>query len=93
MFNVAREAGDVGTRDAGRRLRNKVLSLAEDRPQQRVVLDFSGVEMLSSSFADEFVAKLAARYGRQRFAEHFELREMKPSVGTIVQIALWQRLH
>jgi hypothetical protein len=93
VFLVSRESGDVGTREAGRRLRNKVANLSRARETARIVLDFAGIDMVSSSFADEFVAKLARQLGRGAWSTRFELRNMNPSVGTIVQIALWHRLH
>jgi anti-sigma regulatory factor (Ser/Thr protein kinase) len=92
IFDIAAEASDVGTRDAGRRLRTKVLNLVGEGPGDHVVLDFSSVPMLSSSFADEFVAKLTKHLGRDVFNERFELRGLNPSVNTVVQIALYERL-
>ncbi len=92
VFDVREEASDLGTRDAGRRLCNKVQNLTQVQSGERVVLDFSNVDMISSSFADEFVAKLAAKFGRARFNQRFDLRGMTPTVNTITQIALWNRV-
>lgn len=92
VFRIVDEAGNLGTREAGRSLRTKVLNLSQTEDQERIVLDFGGVEMLSSSFADEFVAKLAHEVGKTSFFRRFELRHMNSSVDTIVQITLWDRL-
>jgi hypothetical protein len=92
VVDVAREASNLGTREAGRDLRNKVLNSTQSEVDERIVLDFGGVEMLSSSFADEFVAKLGGSLGKRVFFERFELRRMNPSVKTIVHSALWERL-
>jgi len=91
-FDVGLEASNVGTREAGRELRNKVLNLSQSEAEERVVLDFRRVDMLSSSFADEFVAKLAQELGKKGFFDKFDLRGMNASVKTIVHTALWDRL-
>ena len=47
---------DFGTRDMGQKLREKLLPLING--QEKVVLDFTGVNVVSNSFADECIAKL-----------------------------------
>lgn len=47
---------DFGTRDMGAKLRTMLLSLMTSH--KRVMLDFSGVNVVSNSFADECIAKL-----------------------------------
>ena len=49
--------------------------------------------MISSSFADEFVAKLAAELGRDTFYSRYVLRGMNSSVKAIVLPTLWLRLE
>ena len=51
-----REYGEKGTRPLGKRVRNQLLSLIEQN--SCVVLDFTGVNVVSNSFADECIAKL-----------------------------------
>jgi hypothetical protein len=91
-FDIASEAPDVGTRQSGRGVRLKVLNLAQAEPDERIILDFSGVPMLSSSFADELIAKLAVEVGKVDFTRRFKLEGMTPSVKTIVEATLWDRL-
>lgn len=92
VFDVAAEANSLGTREAGREFRNKILNLGQGDPEARIVLDFAGVGMLSSSFADELVARLAADLGKRDFFRGYELRNMNASVETIVYTVLWDRL-
>jgi hypothetical protein len=92
LFEVATEAESLGTRAAGRELRNKILNLRQGDGDARVVLDFSGIGMLSSSFADELVARLAEELGVDEFFKKFELRGMGEAVETIIQTTLWSRL-
>ena len=52
-----REFGEnLGTRPLGKRVREQLLPLLEQ--DERVVLDFTGVNVVSNSFADECIAKL-----------------------------------
>ena len=52
-----REVGDaLGTRQLGAQVRERLLPLIESN--DKVVLDFEGVSVVSNSFADECLAKL-----------------------------------
>ena len=52
-----REFGEnLGTRQLGQQAREKLMPLLEGN--ERVVLDFTGVDVVSNSFADECIAKL-----------------------------------
>jgi hypothetical protein len=93
VFKVGEQAKDVGTRVEGRRLRNKILNLVQAEEGERVILDFSGIEVVSSSFADEFVAKMAETVGHDVWRDRFELRALGPTVNTVIQIALWNRVQ
>lgn len=93
IFDFASEAADLGTRQAGANIRTQILNLVQAGDSDRLVLELSAVSMLSSSFADEAIAKLAATVGKDRFFQKFELRGMNESVDAIVQTALWGRLR
>ena len=92
VFDVGTEASNLGTREAGRELRNRVLNLGQGDQEGRIILDFGGVHMLSSSFADELVARIAGELGKRHFFSRYELRGMNPAVQTIVHTVLWGRL-
>ena len=52
-----REYGEnLGTRPLGKRVREQLMPLLEQN--ERIVLDFTGVNVVSNSFADECIAKL-----------------------------------
>lgn len=52
-----REYGEnLGTRPLGKRVREQLMPLLEQ--DERVVLDFTSVNVVSNSFADECIAKL-----------------------------------
>jgi hypothetical protein len=92
IFKVQEETANVGTRESGRHARNRLLNLRQGDPEGRYVIDFEGISMLSSSFADELVAKVAQEVGKADFFRSFGLRNMNEAVDTIVQTTLWSRL-
>ncbi|MFG2368803.1 STAS-like domain-containing protein [Streptomyces mirabilis] len=53
-----------------------------------LILDFEGVPMVSSSFADETIGKLAERFGPVGFAQRFRLINMNPSVQMLLDRAI-----
>ena len=55
-FKFIEYGTDFGTRDMGRKLREKLLELINSN--DKVILDFAGVNVVSNSFADECIAKL-----------------------------------
>lgn len=57
-----------------------------------LTLDFRGINIVSSSFADEVLGKLALRMGLMDFMTAFRLVNMTPTVKTIVDRAIQQRL-
>ncbi|PMB45144.1 hypothetical protein CEN39_27475, partial [Fischerella thermalis CCMEE 5201] len=59
---VRENAHGTGTRRAAEKIRNIVLNVINEGVS-KVILDFSGIAVISSSFADEFIGKLVVRYG------------------------------
>ena len=55
-FNFKEFGENLGTRPLGKRVREQLLPLIEQN--DCVVLDFTGVDVVSNSFADECIAKL-----------------------------------
>ena len=55
-FSSANFGKDLGTRQLGVKARNALMPLLSK--DERVVLDFTGVNVVSNSFADECIAKL-----------------------------------
>ena len=55
-FKFVTYGTDFGTRDMGQKLREKLLPLIMG--DEKVVLDFTGVNVVSNSFADECIAKM-----------------------------------
>jgi hypothetical protein len=80
-----------GTRDAGIRTKNEVLNL-KAQTNGKVLIDFEGIGIVTSSFADEFIGKLYAEMGPINFASAIVLINMNDAVKVIIDRAIVQRL-
>ena len=80
---------DFGTRDMGRKLRLKLLPLIKSN--DKVVLDFTGVNVVSNSFADECIAKLLLEMPLDELKAHTTFRGLNPLAERSVLTALQRR--
>ena len=86
-----REYGEnLGTRPLGKRVREQLMPLLEQ--DERVVLDFTGVNVVSNSFADECIAKLLLTMPLAELKAHTTFRGLNPIASESVLTAL-QRRH
>lgn len=81
---------DFGTRDMGKNLRLKLLPLIKGN--DKVVLDFTGVNVVSNSFADECIAKLLLEMPLDELKSRTTFRGLNPLAERSVLTAL-QRRH
>lgn len=91
VIPVAEQAGGTGTRKSAEKLRTMILNitLAE---KKHVILDFSGVNLLSSSFADELVGKIISKYGFVFFINHFSLKCLSSFNASLLNRSVQQRM-
>lgn len=89
---VAEESFGVGTRHAGVELRRKSLNLLNAEPTKRLILDWSGLTMVSSSFADEAVGKLFVDLGPTTFSARVSHSGAEPLVRSLLDRAVMQRV-
>ena len=90
IFNIKDEAQrDTGSRQGGKRIRGMLENLLrENRP---VVLDFNGVGVISSSFADEVFGRLFVEMGPRAFMSRIQMRNVDPTVEGLIDRAIMQR--
>lgn len=87
-----REYGEnLGTRPLGKRVREQLMPLLEQQ-DERVVLDFTGVNVVSNSFADECIAKLLLTMPLADLKARTTFRGLNPVASESVLTAL-QRRH
>jgi anti-anti-sigma regulatory factor/anti-sigma regulatory factor (Ser/Thr protein kinase) len=91
VIKLAEHAQGTGTRAAAENLRNYLTNyLNAGAPY--LILDFSGVTIVSSSFADETIGKLAERFGMIGFTERFRLVNMSQQVRMLLDRAISLRI-
>ena len=80
---------NLGTRLLGKRVREQSLPLIEQN--ECVVLDFTGVDVVSNSFADECVAKLLLEMPLSELKKRTTFRGLNPIASESVLTALRRR--
>ncbi len=91
-YDVYDNCCGTGTRKAGEELRNDVINTIV-RSKTPVILDFSKVKTCSSSFIDEFIAKLVADMGIVEFNRSIKLDNMNELVSHLCERSIDMRIH
>ncbi|RME61259.1 DUF4325 domain-containing protein [Candidatus Parcubacteria bacterium] len=84
-FRVIEEAASWGSRAAGLPVRRKIRNLMEMNPGKVVLLDFSGISIISSSFADEVLGKLFSEIGQEKFKKTVKIINANDLVGLLIE--------
>jgi STAS-like domain of unknown function (DUF4325) len=87
---VNKESG-FGTRKSGEKIRNEIINLYK-QTSKTITIDFDGIKIISSSFADELIGKLVSEFGFYGFNNLIKLRNMNSDVQSIVQRSVAQRM-
>jgi hypothetical protein len=90
-MRLAEETAGFGTRGAGRQVRTKCINLLNAEPDKPLVLNWEGVPLISSSFADEAVGKLFVELGPTGFMARVRNAGMERLVRVLVDKAIMQR--
>lgn len=81
------------TRLAGESARNLVLNyLVQSNYSQIIILDFSGVSIIASSFADEFIGKLLQKCGFIQFNNLIRITNISKENMSIINRSVMQRI-
>lgn len=92
VFAVKTDArGDIGSRHGGRRVRQVLENLLRDH--QVVTVDFEGVGVISSSFADEVFGRLFVDLGPRAFMTRIEIKSAGTVVDGLIDRAIQQRVR
>lgn len=88
-FNFKEFGENLGTRPLGKRVREQLFPLIEQN--DCVVLDFTGVDVVSNSFADECIAKLLLVMSLSELKSRTTFRGLNPIASECVLTALRRR--
>lgn len=89
VFKFSQFGTDFGTRDMGARIREQLLPLLKG--DERIALDFTGVNVVSNSFADECIAKLLLEMPLEELKKRTTFIGLNPLARTSVLTALQRR--
>ncbi len=90
VIKVAEE--EYGSRNSGRELRLKAQNLLAAETEMLLVIDWSGMDVVASSFADEFVGKLAKELGSDGFKRRIKLVGLSETLRSLMDKAIFQRV-
>lgn len=90
-YKIAEQGDGTGTRMAAEKIKNELLNILTEEVRP-IILDFSGITVISSSFADELIAKLLSKLGLYQFNKIFRLEVLNDSQQLILHRSVLQRL-
>ena len=82
---------DFGTRDMGQKIRQKLLPLINGN--EKVILDFTGVNVVSNSFADECLAKLLLIMSLDDLKQRTTFRGLNDFARKNIALAFKRRMY
>jgi anti-sigma regulatory factor (Ser/Thr protein kinase) len=91
IIKMLDETVGFGTRIGGNEIRTKSLNLLDANKSMPLIVDWNGIPVISSSFADEFIGKLFIGLGPMTFMARVVNRNMMTVVRAIIDRAILQR--
>lgn len=88
-FQFCDIATDFGTREMGAKIREQLRPLLTEN--SRIALDFTGVNVVSNSFADECIAKLLLYMPLGELKQRITFRGLNPMAERSILVALQRR--
>ena len=91
-FKFAEYGTDFGTRDMGAKIREKLLPVINGLDDgDKLVFDFTGVNVVTNSFADECIAKLLMEMPLDELKRRTTFKGLNPLAEKCVLVALQRR--
>lgn len=90
-YTLSEEATSFGSRQAARPVRVQLENLLR-MSGKKIRIDFSGIPVVSSSFADEVFGRLFLELGAVAFMNRVEFKNMDPTVRSLVDAAIARRI-
>lgn len=91
-LELIKEATGFGNRLTGQRIRRTIENLLTTAPDDILEIDFTGVDLIASSFADEVFGKLAVSLGFIGFATRLKLVGLNRFCRGIIDDAVQSRI-
>lgn len=92
IIKMKEETTGAGTRSAGKQMRVKIINLIDSKPGYPIFIDWDGVPVIASSFADEFIGKLFIELGAMAFSATIRNKNMEQLIQQLLDKAISQRV-
>lgn len=91
ILKVSELSSGTGTRQSAIKLRNIAMNISTNK-RKIVIFDFHGVNLISSSFADELIGKIIQEKGFSYFISAFRIRNLTAVNAGILNRSVEQRM-
>jgi hypothetical protein len=91
ILKISNEAPGFGSREAGKQIRTKIRNLLDADRSKAIMVDWEGVPVISSSFADEAFGKLFVDLGPIEFGARVRNTKMENLIRGLIDKAILQR--
>ncbi len=81
----------LGLRDLAKNLGENIKKTIIEN--KNIVLDFDKVDSISSSFADELIAKIMMEVGQEKFISHVKIRNTNNFIKTMINTSVAARMQ
>ena len=88
---VSKYSSGTGTRQAAIKFRNLILNLIITE-KKNIILNFSGINLVSSSYADELIGKIISKFGFMFFISKVKIINLSSFNASVVNRSVGQRL-
>ena len=92
VYDIFKNGQGTATREAGEYIRNDIENIIK-RSQSGLILDFSNVKTVSSSFIDELIAKLFLDLSFLMFNNLIRIKGMNSEIQFLCERSLYMRIH
>jgi anti-anti-sigma regulatory factor/anti-sigma regulatory factor (Ser/Thr protein kinase) len=92
IFNMESESKSFGSRAAGKPIFVKINNLLNMLENKNIVIDFSGIPVISSSFADEVFGRLYLNMGPRVFGARIKFKNTSETIDGLIDRAIIQRV-
>lgn len=92
VFSMSEECPSFASREGGRGARTLIENLLRAEPEFVLNIDFEGVSIVSSSFADEVFGRLFVVLGPTAFMSRIQFRNINSSVRAILDRSITLRM-
>ena len=93
ILKLSEQGYSFRSRIAGRPIKTKINNILQQCPGQIIHIDFFGIPVVSSSFADEVFGKLFQEIGPISFMQTIKLQNTSPTIQALIDRAIVQRMQ